>query len=587
MSRRSASAALLLGILVLALGALLWGRNSGPAASPTEPGPAYREREPPASALSARTPVAPATQRADGSAGEETRRIEVSVVAAEDGHPIEGADVSVLAVGRADDGPLPTLSAVVLAAARTDASGLARLEVIGGAGPRRLLATAAGRASAEGPWDTQPEATLRLEPGRTIEGLVVDPADRPVAGIRVRARAVEVPEVDDDLVAATASSAWRTTSTDAEGRFRLEGLWSGTYAVMAYGDGWRFRAPRALGGDPWMHATAGAEGLRLVVRPVRAFRFVLEDEVLHVPIPYGYSSDVSVVVGESPGVVEQMLIYDGGESLFDGRSWTRLNDPIASDGALEGWVELEPGTEPATEIRVYVAVAGYDGIATNVRLRLPSRVRAEAPERFSLRPAPDRGISAGRGVVVVTEEGDDDGYWHPEGRDLLLRDSTDPDRSVVVRGRPKGPTGWTFASLPEGRFEARVTDGEVVTEPRTIQIAAARAVELRVPRPRATGVALDVRDGADRPIHGIDFLVAYEEPGTGRGHHIPEPWTRPRWSATHRAFRAPVASLPPGDYSFTAQKEGYSHVRGPGTVTVRSGEVTVLRIRFAERAPIR
>jgi protocatechuate 3,4-dioxygenase beta subunit len=145
-----------------------------------------------------------------------------------DGRPIEGALVIARQAGASSREPLST---------KTSADGRFRLSL-----PR----------TAVGPWDVRVEAkslaalqvekvqpgaplSVALQKGRTITGIVRDASDnRPLVGVTVEARSTDRSRFSlpwEPLAGAVIAR------TDAQGRFRLEGVANGLFEVSA-------RAPR-------------------------------------------------------------------------------------------------------------------------------------------------------------------------------------------------------------------------------------------------------------------------------------------------------------------------------------------------------
>lgn len=113
------------------------------------------------------------------------------------------------------------------AVALTDASGRYRLDALA-PGLHTVSATARGYRFAESrPTAAGGRADLVLLPGGSILGTIWDGSGAPVADAEVRAEAEE-----------TRGRSWASpvVSTDASGRFAIDGLEAGTYRVVARGD---------------------------------------------------------------------------------------------------------------------------------------------------------------------------------------------------------------------------------------------------------------------------------------------------------------------------------------------------------------
>jgi len=99
--------------------------------------------------------------------------------------------------------------------------------------------------------------TVRLEAGASLTGVVIDDVDAPVAGAQIECSyggSVDRPY------------ATRTATSDAAGRFRVEGLAAGGYSMRAQADG---HASTAIDAD------APSDGLRVVLRRLARLAFAL------------------------------------------------------------------------------------------------------------------------------------------------------------------------------------------------------------------------------------------------------------------------------------------------------------------------
>jgi protocatechuate 3,4-dioxygenase beta subunit len=137
----------------------------------------------------------------------------------------------------------------------TDGSGRFRFSGLP-AGEWVIEAEAAGHAMGwlEGIDVTSGQATsdliLRLERGKVIEGVVLDPAGKPLAGAGVD---VEWQQDDED-----SRIARQSLRTDGEGRFRADGLSAGSYRIRAEAEG---HHPKTM-----THIAAGTKDLEIALR---------------------------------------------------------------------------------------------------------------------------------------------------------------------------------------------------------------------------------------------------------------------------------------------------------------------------------
>ncbi|TSC19403.1 carboxypeptidase regulatory-like domain-containing protein [Corallococcus sp. Z5C101001] len=136
------------------------------------------------------------------------------------GQPVPGVTVR---VRRADHGSLVARSGT------TDAAGVARLQVMPG---WYIVQTEAGafanvtRTDVRLAPGTEARLDLKLEPAVPFAGHVLDAAGKPVAGVRLR------------LVRSDDVEPLSPTESDADGRFRFEGVAAGTVVLHARKKGW-------------------------------------------------------------------------------------------------------------------------------------------------------------------------------------------------------------------------------------------------------------------------------------------------------------------------------------------------------------
>ena len=97
--------------------------------------------------------------------------------------------------------------------------------------------------------------TLRLEPGFTISGVVVDATGAPAAEVRVWASGWDGQNARDDAPNGSAQ-------TDANGQFTIGGLDSGGYKLRAMARSGKVSTGQAM---PTVQAPGGSEGVRLVL----------------------------------------------------------------------------------------------------------------------------------------------------------------------------------------------------------------------------------------------------------------------------------------------------------------------------------
>lgn len=116
-----------------------------------------------------------------------------------------------------------------------------------------------------GPLDNgRREVAVRLEPGRSIRGRVVEASGKGVPGVEIAAW----PEAERPV--ATGDGWHASTTTDNEGAFELVGLGAGTYNLIV-----ERKPPYA--DTPDVTCEAGAEGIRVQLRPAAKARLRVVD----------------------------------------------------------------------------------------------------------------------------------------------------------------------------------------------------------------------------------------------------------------------------------------------------------------------
>ncbi len=277
--------------MLLAGGAIAVGfviaRSSGPGERdvPTERADSS-DRDPAVATLApgarggvlADEPAAPRRYRV----GSNARALVGRVVARADGRAIAGAVVTSEVTGVLGDETATTT---------TDAQGAFRVAVPGESATLRIAAPGYAPVERFGVVP-QRELLVRLSPAPRLVGRVVNEQGAPVAGVTVRTRAGG---------GATARVVGETTS-DADGRFALEGLPIGVVRVEARGRGWVPFLPPSVSVPP--------------------------DRDRTVPLEPGRTTDVTLVVARGVDVRGRVLDADG-TPVADAPVWceARYGDP--------------------------------------------------------------------------------------------------------------------------------------------------------------------------------------------------------------------------------------------------------------------
>jgi hypothetical protein len=263
-------------------------------------------------------------------------------------------------------------------AARSDGEGMFRLVATQADRAGVLYVAAPGRRFWSAPLASLPEVDgvhdVLLPAGGEIRGVVVDPADRPIPGVRVQARG----EHAEDVAWATEPTGWggdqvpdlADGESDATGAFVLSGLGSHEYELHARKAG--FTGPSPGAPRPTARPVEGrGPGVRLVLHPLYEARVAAVDEITGRPVP---SASISV-------------------STFENEPWAYGGTPAARAADRDE----EPGEEDAVGSgRATVYRAGDGDLRTPVRFIVRSPGYAE--QSLDVTPVP-----VGRAVVHVME----------------------------------------------------------------------------------------------------------------------------------------------------------------------------------------
>jgi len=162
------------------------------------------------------------------------RGLELLLVRAEDGAPVEGAQVRYLS-GTPDENMLSSLVPWERAPHASDAEGRLRID---GLPPGRVTvqAEAEGRARVrtQVPADQGDQEAFRIElgPSLGLSGLVLDARDaQPVAGAQVRVLPQDGGLFDEMFATIAPEGGHLQTTTDEQGRFELDGLGPGAWRL--------------------------------------------------------------------------------------------------------------------------------------------------------------------------------------------------------------------------------------------------------------------------------------------------------------------------------------------------------------------
>jgi hypothetical protein len=343
------------------------------------------------------------------------------------------------------------------------------------------------------------EERVVLERGVAIEGVLVDDAGGAVANAGVAAYR----ETDDDP-----SGGGGGASTDAEGRFRIEGLRPGSYRLKATAGG--------HGGSPPVSASAPGSGARLVVRRAGRLRMRLVVPGGAVP-PARVGVHVEDLDDDGGGVGSQEAWADGRVEIDDVTSnrvriglsvpgfapVVREEEVVAGGERDLGDVVLGPGVELTGRV---VDGTGAPRRGARVRVILPTFLddavaTTDAQGRFRV-PL----LTPGEQFVRVEAEGCVPGAERVEPSQSPVTFTLVP--GVVVRGVV---TGLSKASLDDAHVFFR-REGEAPPG---------------VPRERSD--SLDSSGAFEVLVAAGSHAVTVERlPGNEVLHRLPAPVSAPR-----------------------------------------------------------
>src|SRR5690606_248900 len=149
--------------------------------------------------------------------------------------------------------------------------------------------------------------------GTRVEGRVVDPEDRPIAGAEVTC----TPRWAALLAPTRQAHALRSQRTDAEGRFAFEGIPGGEYQLLAFHDGYRV----ALQGTPsYPDGRSDLRDVEVVLRPVASGDRVVEGRVVSrgVPVARARVSLAALDLGALGAGGQEAVSDDAGAFRFRG-----------------------------------------------------------------------------------------------------------------------------------------------------------------------------------------------------------------------------------------------------------------------------
>jgi RNA polymerase sigma factor (sigma-70 family) len=312
---------------------------------------------------------------------------------------------------------------------------------------------------------------LRLSRGARITGTVVDASGVPVRDLRLLARSMRSPcRVVDDSILDTdalvagpfdANVSWAWTTTDASGRFAVEGLGPGTFGFLSQSPSWILATDDVV--------PAGAEDVRVVARP--AFPVLLR--------VHDAGSGRAVACGADVTFTRRI---PGGT-----RQWRRTIE--ASRGELgvrwdreSGVAQLLPlaaGESPG-EVQVTFTVHA-EGFHSR---ELPVALDANGPQIFDVELDPVVDAALGKLRLEVVDARDAPADFEIRA-DLLGQPPSDAEPTVSRLSKEKAGTFVLSASPGRWTLVVGPADATVgnVRDVRVVEIVAGGAADIRVSLP--------------------------------------------------------------------------------------------------------
>lgn len=492
---------------------------------------------------------------------------------ADNGSPIPGARLRVLALAAGAARPDVLLESDVQSDATTDERGRCGLDRLLLSRAHVLLLSAQDYRTTLASSPAPPPAGFVVEMARgwTITGEVRDRLGNPLAGVEVVCAHEGWPRGGEGAgVLAMEGRDRARCRTDEEGVFQLTGLSPGGYDVRVHAEGWildqdlpttGLRMPRVV---DRVHAKAGDAALDLVMVPVRLYHLSL------------LRGDTGVAVSST--LVGVDVRAEGTALPTDWKSFsaTTLDVPVGTDGKtiptapgmeaghVVGHVVLDSQAVPEHGV-AHVEADGYRPIEARVRLRTPEAfVRDSTPDLVRLDPL----LATDVGLLRVRCDRPLPTIWRPPLRLLSGCRHVDGHRFHLRGSRVDGDL-WAFSGVPAGESAIRVFDGVSFSTALDVTVPAGGASDCRASFPPPEGIVFQLRDADGRTVFDADLTLVCA-PGDHRA--------VANLRALTRLHLGPdgaldvVHPLAPGTYQFAIGKNGYG--QGAGTFTVRAGGIT-------------
>lgn len=417
------------------------------------------------------------------------------------------------------------------------------------------------------------DAVLRLQAGRVLEGMVVDPDRRPIAGAEVFLRS---PLRGGGVILAlpgTTSARAPDATTDSAGRFSLRGVEAGS--------GSRVSARASGYGLGWAAGDANAAELLIQLKPALRFGGVL-------------LSPDGKPVAEAEVRLERVEDEEEGfnfRSLFDDHSATT---DVQGRFLIEG---LDPGV---WTVVAHSASASSSGQRVDLVQDLLDQVVRLAPASvLTIAVARDTdGAPVADALVTLSSAPEDQpfgGGINSHGRNVTVRaGASGPPRISFDGDGPRERTGAdglaAFADLAQGRYQMRIeAAGYAHQEMIVVRERGSQAVVVDL-LPGAD-LRVQVEDGAGLPLPGVEVVAQSADPVQAQraedkvqrtddsGRAIFTGLTPGAWTVDYRAAAAPnglqFSGLPGGGAPEAAKSR--SHTAVPVTLIPGDAQEVVLR----------
>ncbi len=268
---------------------------------------------------------------------------------------------------------------------------------------------------------------LKLPPGHSVSGTVVDPSGTPVADVTVEMKPAQPDGFDKDHMDAIAFEA----KTNKRGEFTFHGLLKGPFTVFAHARQGRH------GGSSELVVTDRSPLPALVLRPEIDVRIrVMDPEGVPIPGAKFSAQGIDARPAGADGVIRLEHVPQGR------RIWAGVAAEDFTEVRLQDWRPTDGETREVTLAparSIHGVVLGPDGATLrNVLIRVEGAASGQRPRWTGTGFALDR-LPVGTSVRLWLRDGD---------RDLPYVTATAGDQNVIVR--------WTS----EDRFAIYVDSGD-------------------------------------------------------------------------------------------------------------------------------